>query len=103
MESYSGDLRNSGGKSHANEGPERMRVEDGTRYCLGGCGGGICSISWVTTRSSSTTVKVRTLVFTLDSESAKQPAVFRTAWLGQVEWLASDGALTAEKADALKS
>lgn len=46
---------------------------------------------------------MRNLVFTLDSKLAKQPVAGRSAWLGWVERLASDGALRAEKADALKA
>lgn len=46
---------------------------------------------------------MRNLIFTLGSKLAKQPEAGRSAWLGWVERLASDGALGARKADALKA
>lgn len=44
---------------------------------------------------------MRNLVFTLGSKLAKQPKTGSTSWQGWVERLASDGAISSEKADAL--
>lgn len=44
---------------------------------------------------------MRNLVFALGSKLAKQPEAGSTSWQGWVKRLASDGALSAEKADTL--